>query len=520
MMNRMSSAKMTPAKQIILYTRQEFEIPAVIQKASLEDVEEILLIGTSVQQMIRSRRSNNEIQKVTEMKDAEIQRIQASYQEKLTKLLDELQSVSVEKERSAQEYSIRLKEAQVAEQEHVAKEYEERMRLLKRDHETLGARYAALEGTRQILEETRDREVQAAIRRTEEIMEKVVAAKEAELMRMQVAYERLSDTIARQSDELTKLAGNMGRRAANVKTKGSDYEEQFGEKLKKYYGVCGGFRLRDTRLGAGHECDFLMEMESHQIMWELKNYSAVVPKAEVDKFLRDLKENPQVSVGVMISRTTDIYGKHLAGPMLVEFEGDKMMIYLSQFEGFCGEDEGRVFQMFTALFRIWWEYHKEENQAFDRVELVRELERATEELGKRRTEWRRHKAHLEELSRWTMDLLEYTEARLDRVLKRARNQPEIQGVEVPVEFPEEVFRDSKEERDVMWMTSVMRMCEAGGEIEVRELVDLLGQQHKLSKDTIRTNLMSVVKDSAVFRKGVIKWIRGVSKKVAPCEIRQ
>jgi hypothetical protein len=118
-----------------------------------------------------------------------------------------------------------------------------------------------------------------------------------------------------------------------------------------------------------------------------------------------------------------------------------------------------------------------------------------------------------------MDLLEDTEARLDRVLKRARNQPEIQGLENPVVFPEEVFRESKEDRDVMWMTSVMRVCETGGEIEVRELVDLLGQHHKLSKDTIRSNLMSIVKDSAVFRKGLIKWIKGISKIVPPCEIR-
>jgi hypothetical protein len=517
-MNRLAT-KTVPAKQIVLYTRQEFEVPAVIQKASLEDIEEILLIGTSVQQMIRARRSTNEIQKVTELKDAEIQRIQSTYQEKLTKLLDELQSLSVEKERNAAEYTAKLKEAQQVEQEHVARDYEERMRLLKKDHETLTARYAVLEGSRRVLEESRDRDIQAAIRRTEEIMEKVVVAKEAELARMQSAYERLSDSISRQSDELTKLAGNMGRRSANVKTKGSDYEEQFGEKLKKYYGVCQGFRLRDTRLGSGHECDFLMEMEGHPIMWELKNYSAVVPKAEVEKFLRDLKENPQVSVGVMISRSTDIYGKHLTGPLLVEFDGDKMMIYVSQFEAFCGDDEGRIFQMLTALFRIWWEYHKEENHVFDRVELLRELERATEELGKRRTEWRRHKAHLDEIGRWTMDLLDDTEARLDRVLKRARNQPEQQGAEQPVVFPEDVFRESKEERDLLWMTSIMRVCESGGEIEVRELVDLLAQHHKLSKDTIRSNIMSVVKDSAVFRKSVIKYIKGISKIVPPSEIR-
>ena len=71
-------------------------------------------------------------------------------------------------------------------------------------------------------------------------------------------------------------------------------------------------------------------------MWELKNYSSVVPKAEVDKFLRDLKEAPQASVGVMISRATDIQGKSATGSLLVEFEGEKMMVYVNRFEEFCG----------------------------------------------------------------------------------------------------------------------------------------------------------------------------------------
>ena len=57
----------------------------------------------------------------------------------------------------------------------------------------------------------------------------------------------------------------------------------------------------------------------------------------------------------------------------------------------------------------------------------------------------------------------------------------------------------------------MNVCTTGGEIEVRELVDLLSTIHKLSKDTIRSNIMSVIQDSAVMKKGVVKYIKGISR---------
>jgi hypothetical protein len=82
-----------------------------------------------------------------------------------------------------------------------------------------------------------------------------------------------------------------------------------------------------------------------------------------------------------------------------------------------------------------------------------------------------------------------------------------------------VFRDSGEEKEMSWMRSIMKVCSPGGEIEVRELVELLSAHHKLSKDTIRSNVMSIVRDSAVLKKGVVKYIRGISKFVPPCEIR-
>ena len=508
-------------RTLSLHVRQDFAVPDVFLKGTVEEVEEALWIGASIQQSIKTRRSHDEVRKVVELKDAEIQRIQGNYQDQLTKLLDDIRGVTQERDRLHVQYTEGLKEARGLERGVVEREWEEKLRLLRKEHEVLGSRYEGLEARRRVLEESRSRDIQEAVQRTEGLMEKVVAAKQDQLAKMESAYQRLHDVIQRQSEEIAKLSGVMGKRGANVKTKGSDYEEEFGEKLRRHYGLCRGFSLKDTRLGMGHEMDFSMGVEGEVVMWELKHYGSVVPKAEVDKFLRDMKENPQAKIGVMVSRSTDIYGKAQYGPMYTEFDGEKMMVYLSRFEEFCGEDEGRVFHLLGSLFRIWWQYHHDSSGLFEREEIIRELERAVEEVAKRRTEWRRHKAHLDEIGRWTTDLLEESEARFDRLLKRARRvEGEMEGLGgAGGPLPEGVFRDSGEEKERAWLQSIMRVCSPGGEIEVRELVELLSAHHKLSKDTIRSNVMSIVRDSAVLKKGVVKYIRGISKFVPACEIR-
>jgi hypothetical protein len=174
--------------------------------------------------------------------------------------------------------------------------------------------------------------------------------------------------------------------------------------------------------------------------------------------------------------------------------------------------------MLLSIFRIWNQFHREENNVFDRVEMIRELEKATEELSKRRTEWKRHKAHLDEVSRWTTDLLDESEDRLDRILKKARNVGDI-CVSGVVEIPEGVFRDSGEQVERDWIQSILKVSVAGGEIEIRELVDLLRAHHKLSSDSIRQRIMSVLCDSAVYKKGVVKYIRGISRYIPPCNIK-
>lgn len=509
------------SRTLSLLVSSTFDIPLVYTRRDVHAIEEALFLGATVQQMVRTKRSGEEVKKITELKDAELHRVQSMYQEKLTRVLDDIRIVTDEKERIHGEYMEKVKEAQGTAQQASAMEWGEKIRILSKEHEILSAKYSALEASRRILEESRQRDVQDAVGRTEAMMEKLVASKQEQLMKMESAYHRLQDSIQRQSDEISRLSGTLGKRGSNAKTKGSDYEEQFGEKLRRQFGVCKGFALRDTRLGSGHEMDFSMEVEGHVVMWELKNYSSVVPKAEVDKFLRDLKENPHATIGVMISRGTDIHGKSAGGNLWTEFEGEKMMVYLNRFEDFCGEEEGRVFQLLMSLFRVWWNYYRDESVGWEREEIVKELERMAEDVARRRTEWRRHKAHLDEIGRWVSDGLEDSEHRLDRMLQRVQrgkaSEEEEKAGEIRV-APPNVFRESKEPRDVQWMESVMRVCTAGEQIAVRELVELLVPHHKISRDTLRANIMSVVKDDAILKKGVVKYIRGLAAYVPPCAI--
>jgi len=507
-----------PKKSIHLNVRHEFEIPVVFLKGTPEEIEEALTLGATVQHTVRTHRADHEVQKVTSLHQEEVQRITSQYQERLAAVQAQLSKLDAEKEKLAAEGVERIRGACRAEREVCSKEAEETVARWKREHDALVARYEAAETRKRLLEESRASDIQDAVKKTEEMMNKVVAAKEQQLAKMEAAYARLQDGIARQGEEISKLAGTLGKRAANVKTKGNDYEEQFGERLRRAYGLCSGFSLKSTGLGAGHEMDFSMGIEGHVVLWELKSYSSLVPKAEVDKFLRDLKENPQASIGVFISQSTDIHGKNTAGPLLCEFDGGKMMVYIGKFEEFCGDEELRVFAMLLSLFRIWWSYHGQEDSGFDRIEIIRELEKAVEEVGKRRVEWKRHKSHLEEVMRWTTDVLDESEDRLDRVLKKARNVGEacVHGV---VEIPEGVFRETGEQKERLWVQSIMRCCVVGGEMEVRELVELLKGQHKVSSDTIRGNVMAVVRDSAIFKRGVSKWIKGISKYVPPSQIK-
>ena len=185
-------------KQINLHVKTDFVVPDVYTGGTMEEVEEALWVGANIQQSIRTKRSGDEVRKISELKDSEITRIQGMYNEKLTKLLDDIRTVTLEKDRISTEYSDGLKDARGKEREVVTRDWEEKMRILRKDTEILQGRYDALEARKRSLEESRTKDIQDATKRTEELMEKLVASKELQLAKMEAAYQRLNETIMKQ----------------------------------------------------------------------------------------------------------------------------------------------------------------------------------------------------------------------------------------------------------------------------------------------------------------------------------
>ena len=57
-------------------------------------------------------------------------------------------------------------------------------------------------------------------------------------------------------------------------------------------------------------CDYISTISGTLVLFEVKNYSNAIPKAEVSKFLRDMKMHPEALVGVFISLNTLIMGRN------------------------------------------------------------------------------------------------------------------------------------------------------------------------------------------------------------------
>jgi hypothetical protein len=65
-------------------------------------------------------------------------------------------------------------------------------------------------------------------------------------------------------------------------------------------------------------------------LWEVKNYTRMVTKEEVEKFRRDLRLHPEIRGGVLVSLRTGIVGKTRGGDIDVEFlEDGRAILFLS-----------------------------------------------------------------------------------------------------------------------------------------------------------------------------------------------
>ena len=123
------------------------------------------------------------------------------------------------------------------------------------------------------------------------------------------------------------LQNSMTKTFASSKEKGSLGEMIMEEFLKKAYDCSVEVISKESQTA-----DIRMIRTLAAYFWEVKNYTRMVSKEEVEKFKRDLRLHPDVCGGVLVSLRQGIVGHNKGGDVDLEFlEDGRFILYLGNF---------------------------------------------------------------------------------------------------------------------------------------------------------------------------------------------
>lgn len=141
------------------------------------------------------------------------------------------------------------------------------------------------------------------------------------------------------------------QRNASSSYRGQDGETYFQtlaeEKMK--------WKLTDTSK-IPHSCDYSAVIHKLNVFFEMKNYTSDVRSDEITKFLRDMKEHPEVHVGIFISLHTRITGKDREKPISIEWVNDSQCaVYIQSFKEL---DEIHTLSLVDQIIKMCSTYSK------------------------------------------------------------------------------------------------------------------------------------------------------------------
>ena len=141
------------------------------------------------------------------------------------------------------------------------------------------------------------------------------------------------------------------QRNASSSYRGQDGETYFetlaAEKMK--------WKLTDTSK-IPHSCDYSAVIHKLNVFFEMKNYTSDIRTDEITKFLRDMKEHPEVHIGIFISLHTRIMGKDREKPISIEWINDSQCaMYIQSFKEL---DENHTLSLIDQVIKMSSIYSK------------------------------------------------------------------------------------------------------------------------------------------------------------------
>lgn len=505
---------MPPKKQtsasVTLEVPSSYKLPEFYAYADPPIVAEALTIGASLYDILHKKHTDDRIQELEARKDAEIAGIRETAATQIAELssqMDALKHTHAQRLKELTELQT-AKEAAARTDEHerLTRSFTQKLRDLQTELLEIQERNTALVARRAELEACRDVDIARAEASTKALLQLAMDEKQRSVERLEREKEKLTAILEKQTAEIANLNEFIRRKpTTNVKTKGNDFEAVFRTRLVSAFGVNPKFVLEDSaRNGVGHAGDFKMKWGEHTVLWECKDYDKPVPAAEVEKFKRDMKENADVRVGVMISRFTPIVGKTTSGDRHVEFLDGKMYIYLSQFEDMSDD----TLKNLMPLFQFWWDSDRNTESEESRITAVRQIEKLYANATKARTEWRVHKARMEEVMRWMAETVEENEHKLQQALNV------LNGAVAVLAVPVGIFRSCDgDERATQLIQLMLEIIEPAPDTSIlmNELAEQVAKRQLISANTAKTHIRSVLLDDVLETpKGKPTRIRGVA----------
>ena len=115
------------------------------------------------------------------------------------------------------------------------------------------------------------------------------------------------------------------------------------------------WKLTDTSK-IPHSCDYSATIHNIQVFFEMKNYTSDVRSDQVTKFLRDMKEHPEIHIGIFISLHTKITGKDKDKPISIEWINDtQCAVYIQTFKEL---DEDHTMSLIDQVIKMSSIYSK------------------------------------------------------------------------------------------------------------------------------------------------------------------
>lgn len=315
-MHSLINIAINPDNQRTLQFRisNDYKIPEEIHTLSLNEFEGYLTIIDSVHRDLKAnigRKTDKEINEINEMRTEALiaKQVLVVRQESVRKYNDAV--IEWQEERNKMAAQLQRLQLQILKYETQFNEDKSKLQ------ESIENKYTNIINELHTANERVKQDSNNKIKVIEEGNKNIVEFYKEQINQMQHKTVTLEDKLF-EKVTVSKSSAKRGRHG----------EEEFAVQAAA---ICGWNceRTADT----SHSCDYRTQLYGLNVMFELKNYTNIVPAKEVQKFRRDMDEHREVHIGVFITTETEISGMRSAdGLFKIEWTSfGQLLIFITQF---------------------------------------------------------------------------------------------------------------------------------------------------------------------------------------------